>query len=246
MTDEPYRWLEAIGNRREYVQGQLEGGSPVFALSLPDGILLVGVGTGQSKVFEIHDRLALAGLGHPADLERLRQSLIDAAHLEAFTRASEDVALRRLVSFGLGPQLKTAFEQIFSPPFLARLLLAEVGPHPEADTLVRLAYDGSYHLQHGGLLIAADDPAREGAAQKWLAGHAAQKSPVGDAPAGSLPPLVDRILECWWCLTQGVAPGSADASAGWRAEVRGRSIEVGWLSRGQPRAAYRSLAFGAP
>ena len=42
MTEEPYRWLEAIGNRREYVREQLKGGSPVFATASPDGILLLG------------------------------------------------------------------------------------------------------------------------------------------------------------------------------------------------------------
>ena len=60
MTEEPYRWLEAIGNRREYIQEQMKGGTPVFAVSRPEGILLVGVGQGQSKVFEIYDRHAFA------------------------------------------------------------------------------------------------------------------------------------------------------------------------------------------
>ena len=44
MTEEPYRWLEAVANRREYVRDQLRGGTPVLAASLPDGILLVGAG----------------------------------------------------------------------------------------------------------------------------------------------------------------------------------------------------------
>ena len=34
MTEEPYRWLEAVGNRRDYVREQLKGGSPVLAASL--------------------------------------------------------------------------------------------------------------------------------------------------------------------------------------------------------------------
>src|SRR5580698_169399 len=131
MTEEPYRWLEAIGNRREYVREQLKGGTPVLAASLPEGILLLGVGGGQSKVFELFDRHALAGLGHPADIERIRQAAIDAAHTEAFTRAPEDVSLRRLVGFGLSPQLKTNFEQIYNAPFLVELLLVEIGA--EAD-----------------------------------------------------------------------------------------------------------------
>src|SRR6476660_7657247 len=135
MIEEPYRWLEAIGNRREYVYEQLKGGSPVFGVSLPDGILLLGVGSGNSKVFELFDRHALAGLGHPADIEKIRQAAIDAAHTEAFTRAPEDVSLRRIVSFGMSPQLKTNFEQIFSAPFLIELLLAEIGNEPAKDLL---------------------------------------------------------------------------------------------------------------
>src|ERR1700742_554547 len=148
MTEEPYRWLEAIGNRREYVHEQLKGGSPVFAASLPEGILLVGVGSGQSKVFELFDRHALAGLGHPADIEKIRQAAIDAAHVEAFTRAPEDVSLRRLVSYGWSPQLKTNFEQIFSAPFLVELLLAELGAAPAQDLFFRLHFDGASQMQH--------------------------------------------------------------------------------------------------
>src|SRR5947207_1716942 len=158
MTEEPYRWLEAVSNRRDYVREQLKGGAPVFAASLPDGILLLGVGSGQSKVFELFDRLALAGLGHPADIEKIRQAAIDAAHMEAFTRAPEDVSLRRLVSFGLSPQLKTNFEQIYSGPFLIELILVEVGAQAEQDLLLRLHFDGAFQFQSKGIVVAASEP----------------------------------------------------------------------------------------
>src|SRR5580704_4577491 len=154
MTEEPYRWLEAVANRREYVREQMKDGSPAFAASLPDGILLLGVGGGQSKVFELFDRHALAGLGHPADIEKIRQAAIDAAHLEAFTRAAEDVSLRRLVGFGLSPQLKAHFDQIFSAPFLVELLLAELGSDMGKDLLLRLHFDGAFQFQNGGVMVA--------------------------------------------------------------------------------------------
>src|SRR2546428_3436374 len=168
MIEEPYRWLEAIGNRREYVREQLKGGSPAFAVSLPDGILLLGVGSGHSKVFELFDRHALAGLGHPADIEKIRQVAIDTAHLEAFNRAPEDVSLRRLVGFGLSPQLKTNFEQIFSAPFLIECLLAEVGAEPGQDLIARLHFDGAFQLHTKGVAVAASQPDAETAAQDWL------------------------------------------------------------------------------
>src|SRR5213083_2152713 len=165
MTEEPYRWLEAVANRRDYVREQLKGGSPVFAASLPDGILLLGVGSGQSKVFELFDRHALAGLGHPADIEKIRQAAIDAAHLEAFNRAPEDVSLRRLVGFGLSPQLKTNFEQIFSAPFLVEMLLAEVHNNAANDLIARLHFDGAFQLHTKGVVVAASQPDAETSAR---------------------------------------------------------------------------------
>src|SRR4030095_4763815 len=133
ITEHPYRCLEAIGNRREYIREQMKGGTPVFAVSRPEGILLLGVGIGHSKVFEIYDRHGLAALGHPVDIERLRQAAIEAAHLEGFNRSAKDVTLRRLIGFALSPMLKQSFEQIFSPPFILESVWAELGDNETQD-----------------------------------------------------------------------------------------------------------------
>ena len=168
MTEEPYRWLEAIGNRREYIQEQMKGGTPVFAISRPQGILLVGVGQGQSKVFEIYDRHGFAALGHPVDIERIRQAAIEAAHLEGFNRSAKDVTLRRLISFALSTTLKNSFEQIFSPPFIVESIFAELGDSPALDVLVRVHYDGNHHYETAGVLVAANDRKKEEEAAAWL------------------------------------------------------------------------------
>jgi proteasome alpha subunit len=239
MTEEPYRWLEAVANRREYVREQLKGGSPALAASLPDGILLLGVGGGQSKVFELFDRHALAGLGHPADIEKIRQAAIDMAHTEAFTRAPEDVSLRRLVSFGLSPQLKTNFEQIFTAPFLVEILLAEIGTEPAKDILLRLHFDGAFQFQSGGVMVAASQPEHEAEAKKWLASAVAEK-PDRSAAA-------ELMLQAWWCLKEGKPwgadmPKESDRQAGWREATKGRTVELGWLSRKTSRLAqYEAL-----
>ncbi len=239
MTEEPYRWLEAIGNRREYVREQLKGGSPVFAASSPEGILLLGVGTGHSKVFELFDRHALAGLGHPADIEKIRQAAIDAAHLEAFNRAPEDVSLRRLIGFGLSPQLKTNFEQIFSAPFLVELLLAEVGGGPGQDLIARLHFDGAFQLHTKGVVVAASQPEPEAAARTWL------NQTLGDTLNRN--EMVEVLLQGWWCLTENKPfddglPSEAERRDGWRKAVNGRTVEAGWLARkGDRRARYEEL-----
>src|SRR6476659_1110957 len=194
MTEEPYRWLEAVENRKEYVREQLKTGSPAFGARLKDGILLLGIGSGNSKVFELFDRHALTALGHPADIEKIRQAAIDAAHMEAFTRAPEDVSLRRLVSFGLSPQLKTNFEQIYSAPFLVELLLAELSNDPGKDLLFRLHFDGSFQMQTGGIVTAASTSEGEAAAQKWLNTNFKD---VTDRKQ-----IAEVLLQAWWLLVE--------------------------------------------
>jgi proteasome alpha subunit len=142
MIEEPYRWVEAIANRREYIEAQLAPGSPIAALGYRDGILFLTLGKTRQKIFEIYDRIAVGAIGHPGDIERLRMAAIELASTEGFTRSATDVSLRRLVHYSLSPVMKTAFEQVYGPPYLARMLFAEVGERPEDDLFLRLEYDG--------------------------------------------------------------------------------------------------------
>ncbi len=228
MTEEPFRWLEAIANRRDYVQQQIATGSPVFAVSLDAGILLLGVGSGQSKVFEVFDRQAMAALGHPADIERVRQILIDAAHLEAFTRAAADVNVRRLVSFGLSPQLKQSFEQIFQAPFMINLLLAEVAEKPAQDVLVQVSFDGGFVIQHGGVMVAASKPEQVTSVTKWLKDSIDPKLPPEKAS------LV--LLLAWDALVRNQSlPETVDLTDGLpltcREQLTGKVVEAALLER---------------
>lgn len=142
MIEEPYRWVEAIANRREYIEAQLAPGSPIASLGYRDGILFLTVGQTRQKIFEIYDRIAMGAIGHPGDIERLRMAAIELASAEGFTRSATDVSLRRLVHYSLSSVLKSAFEQVYGPPYLARMLFAEVGEQPEEDLFLRVEYDG--------------------------------------------------------------------------------------------------------
>ena len=142
MIEEPYRWVEAIANRREYIEAQLVSGSPIAALGYRDGILFLTLGQARQKIFEIYDRIAMGAIGHPGDIERLRMAAIELASTEGFTRSTADVSLRRLVHYSLSPVMKSAFEQVYGAPYLARMLFAEVGERPEEDLFLRVEYDG--------------------------------------------------------------------------------------------------------
>lgn len=155
MIEEPYRWVEAIATRRDYIETQLSSGSPIVALTYGEGILLFTVG--HQKLFEIYDRIALGAIGHPGDIERLRLAAIELASTEGFARSAADVSLRRLAYYSLSPLMKNAFEQIYGAPFLARLVFVEIGATPAEDLILRVEYDGaiSQKKSDGGFAVLA-------------------------------------------------------------------------------------------
>jgi proteasome alpha subunit len=157
MIEEPYRWVEAIATRREYIEHQLAAGSPIVALSYVGGIVLFTLSRERQKIFEIYDRIAMGGVGHPGDIERLRMVAIELCSTEGFARSSYDVSLRRLANYSLSPALKAAFEQVYGPPYLARLLFAELGRGANPDLFLRLDYDGSIHTNGGGFARAFEN-----------------------------------------------------------------------------------------
>jgi len=162
MYEEPYKWVEAVGNRRQYLDEQFKQGSPVVALAYDAGILLLTVSKGTPKLYEIYDRLALGGMGHPADLEKLRFSLLEMAHVEGFNRSPSDVTGGRMVKYGLAPSIKQAFEEVFKAPFIVKLLLAELGHKAGKDAFLVINYDGTFEEGSSCAVLAASKSVEQG------------------------------------------------------------------------------------
>ena len=192
MIEEPYRWVEAIATRRDYIEMQLATGSPVVALGYDEGILLLTVG--QQKLFEIYDRIALGAIGHPGDIERLRMAAIELASTEGFTRSAADVSLRRLAYYSLSPVMKNAFEQIYGAPFLARLLFVEIGTSPADDLFLEVEYDGAINLRSsdGGNRPFAVLAATKKSAEEMAGFLSKRLQSVKDLPA-----TLDLALDAW-------------------------------------------------
>jgi proteasome alpha subunit len=139
----PYDWQEGIGHRAQYVDNKLAQGSPVVALSIEEGILILTYRRNVHKIFEIYDRLGYAAVGQQSDIEALRVAAIDFAHQEGFNRSEQDVTVQRVVT-ALSGAVKKAFADFSSSPFVARSLFAEVGPQPENDIYSVLDFDGDF------------------------------------------------------------------------------------------------------
>ncbi|MBI3909811.1 MAG: 20S proteasome subunit A/B [Armatimonadetes bacterium] len=147
MAFTPYDWNQAVQQRMDYIEERLRDGSPVVALSLPDGVLMVTVHRTQRKLFEIYDRLMFGGIGNQSDLEAARMAAIDFAHREGYQRSPDDVTAHRLVGSVLSPAIKRAFADPFSAPFVFRGLFAELGDFPAADQFFTLNYDGEFRRE---------------------------------------------------------------------------------------------------
>lgn len=155
MYEEPYRWVEAVGNRRQYLDEQFAQGSPVVGVACEQGILLMTMSKGTPKLYEIYDRLAFGGMGHPADLEKLRFTLLEMAHVEGFNRSASDVTGSRLVKYGIAPVVKQAFEEVFKAPFIVKIMLAELSQKVGKDGFLTITYDGVFEEKSRYAVLAA-------------------------------------------------------------------------------------------
>ncbi len=167
MRDLPYRWIEAIQDRRDYIEDQLQLRSPVVGVPYAHGSLLLTVGGGARKIFEVHDRIALSAIGHPADIERLRMLVTDTASVQAFQSATEDVNLHRLTYFVLAHSFKQAFEAIVGEAYIIKMLLAEIGATGTTTQFTHINYDGNVKTQNQFAVVGGTEPI-EMAMQNYL------------------------------------------------------------------------------
>jgi proteasome alpha subunit len=144
--------------------------------------------------------------------------------------------------------MKSAFEQVYGAPYLARMLFAEVGECPEEDLFLRVEYDGEIatngavygQLRHGFAVLSGTAESRELMEQFLKAQHAA------DASFGA---TVKSALDAWsighMSLQAGEAielPDRAAVLQHRQEQLANSGIEAAVLEREATRAIrYRSL-----
>lgn len=208
----PYDWQEGIGNRAQYIEGKLAQGSPVLAVSLPDGVLILTYRRQARKIYEIYDRLVFSGIGQQSDVEALRNAALEFASREGFQRSEEDVTIQRVVN-AMSVPLKRAFGDFASAPWVARSLFAEVGERPEDDVYYVLDYDGDYAVSRGRAAVAGtlDE------------GESLDRA-LANVEAGTLNETIERLIPVW---NQAVDPEGTDGASA----TEGLSLEVALMDR---------------
>src|SRR5512145_898895 len=251
MYEEPYKWVEAVGNRRQYLDEQFKQGSPVVALTYDGGILLTTVSKGTAKLYEIYDRLALGGMGHPTDLEKLRFSLLEMAHVEGFNRSPSDVTGSRMVKYGIAPLIKQAFEEVFKAPFIIKILLAELGPKAGKETFLVINYDGIFEEGSRCAVLAATQAVEQDMLKSIRAEPASLTLEQAVGAALRTWALGDRLQrQAAETEAEGGREGPADVSSADRSSLYAhiretvveKTIECAVLDRTQPGSSkYRAL-----
>ncbi|MDH3771056.1 MAG: hypothetical protein OET79_08760, partial [Nitrospirota bacterium] len=93
----------------------------------------------------------------------------------------------RLMKNGLAPVIKQAFEEIFKAPYIAKILLAEVGTTQDRDRLFTINYDGMFEEQREFGVLAASSSIRGLLAQEWKT----------HGPLSSLKSALEVSLRLW-------------------------------------------------
>lgn len=156
----PYDWQENIGHRAKFVESRLEGGIPVAAASIPDGILFATFRYQSTKIFEIYDRIAFSAIGQQSDVESVRVAAIEFCHQEGYRRSEDDVTIQRVATH-LSQPIKRAFGDFSTAPMVVRSLFAEIAESPSGDRFFAIDYDGDYSVYKKYFFLAGTREAGE-------------------------------------------------------------------------------------
>ena len=163
----------------------------------------------------------------------MRLVAIDLAHVEGFNRAVEDVSLRRLVNYGMRPALKTAFEQVFSAPYIVKMLLAELGEDPEHDLIVKLDYDGSLARSEIEIKAPFDVLAGSSKAEEAMLNHLVEHD---SNPPRALDDAIRLAAQTWAVGLNALdqkddTPDEIDPVKFLREQLKSRHVEAAVLDR---------------
>jgi proteasome alpha subunit len=117
------------------------------------GILFVAPNSSRAlrKFSELYDRIAFAAAGRYNEFETLRKAGVRYADMTGYQYDRRDVTARGLADWYA--QLLGALFTDSSKPYEVEIVVAEVGPSPDADQIYRIIFDGSVAEEHGGFVV---------------------------------------------------------------------------------------------
>jgi proteasome alpha subunit len=171
---------QMTADKAEFARKGIARGKSLVTLEYEGGILLVGENPFDlSKIGEIYDRIAFAGVGKYSEFDRLRKIGVQWADVEGYRFSREDVrakALANLYSQLIGDEFIRSLK-----PLEVEIVVAEVGddqfPGHERNAIYKVQYDGVIADLEGFCVVGGNVEN----VQRHMQGHFHAGLELGDA-----------------------------------------------------------------
>ena len=150
---------QLVKDRAEYARKGIARGRSIVGVEAQEGVLLLAENPSRTltKVSEIYDRIAFAGVGKYNEFESLRVAGIRHADVKGYQYGRTDVTAKSLAS-AFSQTLGNIFVQ-GPKPFEVEILIAEVGHESSGDRLYKVTYDGTLYDERGFAAIGGQSEA---------------------------------------------------------------------------------------
>ncbi len=134
---------QIMQDKAEYARKGIAKGRSIVVLEFADGLLLTAENPSSSlsKISEIYDRIAFAGVGKYSEFENLRKAGIRYADIKGYSYSRQDVTTKSLAN-----AYSESIGNIFTSnpkPLEAEILVVEVGQESQANEMYHISFDGS-------------------------------------------------------------------------------------------------------
>jgi proteasome alpha subunit len=171
---------QLMADKAEYARKGIARGRSIVSLEYDKGIVLVAENPSSlSKIGEIYDRIAFAGVGKFSEFDQLRKLGIRFCDVRGYQYSREDVRAKALAN-AYSQAIGDVFTQQMKP-LEVEVIVAEVGDPRfaghEENVMYRVQHDGTISDHHGYCGIG-------GAAERletYLKDHYQAGQPLGDA-----------------------------------------------------------------
>ena len=171
---------QVMTDKAEFARKGVARGKPSVVIECDAGILMMAENLSTlSKIGEIYDRVAFAGVGKFSEFDQLRKIGIRYADIKGYAYSRDDVRGRALAN-AYSQAVGDAFTQQLKP-LEVEIVVVEVGDSTlaghENNAIYRIQYDGSISDHHGYCVIG-------GAAEElsdFLSSRVRDGIPLGEA-----------------------------------------------------------------
>jgi proteasome alpha subunit len=144
---------QMMQDKAEYARKGIAKGRSIVVMEYVDGLLLTAENPSSSlsKISEIYDRIAFAGVGKYSEFENLRKAGIRYADLKGYAYSRQDVTTKSLAN-AYSETIGTIFTRD-PKPLEVEILVVSVGETSAHNEMYHISFDGSINDQRRFAII---------------------------------------------------------------------------------------------